>query len=190
MSDKLRNEARVLAIMAMQSDRYSDDMDFRDQVDTVYALVESSIPPSDAAQPKEIADHLRELANQPGPHYLAVGDYDRKVLRDAADRIDAHPATDAAQPVAWTWTTVDRVTGSKRRHTSFDTPYRDAYTKDVRALVYAHPEDAPNYSSGPRDSDHVYKDGVLQSEDAPPQAGPDATHRWPPDKPRRELDGD
>ncbi|KKM06153.1 hypothetical protein LCGC14_1746890 [marine sediment metagenome] len=48
-----------------------------------------------------------------------------------------------AAPVAWAWTTVDRVTGRERRHTSFDRPYPDAYTKDVHALVYAHPEDAP-----------------------------------------------
>ena len=60
-----------------------------------------------------------------------------------ADSTDALPPSDAA-PVAWTWTTVDRVTGRERRHTSFDRPYPDAYTKDVHALVYYdHPEDAP-----------------------------------------------
>ncbi len=49
---KLRNEARVLAIMAMQSDRYGDDMDFRDQVDTVYALV---------TEPSETKPRLLEI---------------------------------------------------------------------------------------------------------------------------------
>ena len=63
------------------------------------------------------------------------------------NRFVAAPSSDAAQPVAWTWTTIDRVTGSKRRHTSFDKPCPDAYTRDVCALVYAHPEDAPE---GPR----------------------------------------
>jgi len=58
--------------------------------------------------------------------------------------VRAAPASDAAQPVAWAWITVDRVTGFERRHTSFSRPCRDAYTKDVRALVYAHPDISPD----------------------------------------------
>ena len=58
--DNLRNEARVLAIMAMQSDRYGDDMDFRNQVDTVYALVENKNAPDEIDLMKVLTKSLKE----------------------------------------------------------------------------------------------------------------------------------
>ncbi len=76
----------------------------------------------------------------------------------------SHAPSDAA-PVAWTWTTVDRVTGRKRRHTSFDRPYPDAYTKDVHALVYAHP-DAALYSSDIADAPVITDEDIRSIWDA------------------------
>ena len=56
-NDKLRNEARVLAIMAMQSERYGDNADFRDQVDMVYAIVGTAdAPPS--TNPGELTEEI------------------------------------------------------------------------------------------------------------------------------------
>ena len=39
----------------------------------------------------------------------------------------AAPPSDAAQPVAWTWTTIDRVTGSRRLDTACRMKCADAY---------------------------------------------------------------
>ncbi len=73
--DRISNEARVLAIMAMQSERYaSEDMDFRDQVDKVYALVEAEPPSPPTGEPtKSVLQGIEEATQNLGREVMPNG---------------------------------------------------------------------------------------------------------------------
>lgn len=114
----------------------------------------------DAAVPKEVCDHCEGEG-----HTEDCGGEDQPC--PVCNGSGEAPPTDTVQPIAWRY----RLVGAIEWWYISTVPRLGKHPDDEWEVqpLYAHPEDALQYSSDPSDSDHVYIDGVLQAhpEDAP-----------------------